>query len=972
MEELSKNYDSEALEPRILDKWLTGGYYARRPGVGDCTVTIPPPNVTGVLHMGHAMDDTIQDTIIRFNRMRGVSTRWILGTDHAGIATQTKVDKKLAAQGISRRELGREKFINACWDWTHEYGGHIIEQIKRMGCSVDFDDPHFTMDPEYATAVRKVFCDWYHDGLIYRGKRIVNWCPTCGTAISDDEAEYQEEDGHLWHLRYPLVEPIDGVEYIVVATTRPETMLGDTGVAVSPKDHDKDKFVGAKVKLPIVDREIPIFSDFYVDANFGSGFVKVTPAHDPNDFAMGERHGLEKINIFDETAHVVEGYGEFTGMSREECREAVVAWFEEHGLLDHVEDHHHSVMHCYRCPSALEPWLSEQWFVAVDKLKGPATEAVTSGEVTFHPARWTQTYLTWMENLKDWCISRQLWWGHRIPVFYCADCGWEDACMEDVDVCPKCGGHHVHQDEDVLDTWFSSQLWTFATQGWPNHPEQLEGHHPTTALVTARDIIALWVARMIMSSTYFLGEIPFHDVVIYATILAKDGSRMSKSKGNAVDPMEALRTYGADAIRWYFYSNSAPWLPNRFHGKAVQECQRKFLGTLWNTYAFFVLYANIDGFDATKYTLDYDKLGVMDRWLLSRLNSTVREVDDDLAAYRIPETARALEQFVDELSNWYVRRSRERFWGKGMPQDKINAYMTLYTALVTTAKIAAPMIPFMTEEIYRNLVCTNDPSAPISVHLCDFPAVDERCIDKALETRMEDVIDIVVLGRAARNGASCKIRQPLARMYVQMKDELLPEDAAIIADELNLKAVERIGDASAFMSYIFKPQLKTVGPKYGRQLAQIREALSALDGTAAKAELDKTGTLTILDGAVVLTPDDLLIETAQTDGFYTVSDNGITVAIDTRLTPQLIEEGFVRELVSKLQTMRKEAGFEVTDTITVYADGNDRIAKILTDCRDSVLHDVMGTALVCGQLGGFQKEQDINGEHVTLGVEKNA
>ena len=409
MEELSKNYDSEALEPRILDKWLTGGYYARRPGVGDCTVTIPPPNVTGVLHMGHAMDDTIQDTIIRFNRMRGVSTRWILGTDHAGIATQTKVDKKLAAQGISRRELGREKFIDACWDWTHEYGGHIIEQIKRMGCSVDFDDPHFTMDPEYATAVRKVFCDWYHDGLIYRGKRIVNWCPTCGTAISDDEAEYQEEDGHLWHLRYPLVEPIDGVEYIVVATTRPETMLGDTGVAVSPKDHDKDKFVGAKVKLPIVDREIPIFSDFYVDADFGSGFVKVTPAHDPNDFAMGERHGLEKINIFDETAHVVEGYGEFTGMSREECREAVVAWFEEHGLLDHVEDHHHSVMHCYRCPSALEPWLSEQWFVAVDKLKGPATEAVTSGEVTFHPARWTQTYLTWMENLKDWCISRQLW-----------------------------------------------------------------------------------------------------------------------------------------------------------------------------------------------------------------------------------------------------------------------------------------------------------------------------------------------------------------------------------------------------------------------------------------------------------------------------------------------------------------------------------------------------------------------------------
>ena len=443
MENMPKNYDAEAVEQRMLDKWLAGDYYRRNPGVGDCTVTIPPPNVTGKLHMGHALDDTIQDTIIRMNRMRGVSTRWILGTDHAGIATQTKVDKKLASEGISRREIGREKFVDACWDWTHEYGGHIVEQIKRMGCSIDFSDPHFTMDADYATAVRKVFCDWYHDGLIYRGKRIVNWCPHCTTAIADDEAEYKEEDGHLWYLRYPLVEPVDGQEYVVVATTRPETMLGDTGVAVSPKDHDKDKFVGAKVRLPIVDREIPIFSDFYVDAGFGTGFVKVTPAHDPNDYGMGERHGLEKVNIFDETAHVVEGYGEFSGMGRDECRQAVVAWFEEHGLLDHVDDHHHSVMHCYRCDSTLEPWLSEQWFVAVDKLKGPATEAVTSDKVTFHPSRWTQTYLTWMENLKDWCISRQLWWGHRIPVFHCEDCGWEDALMEDTDVCPKCGSHRA-------------------------------------------------------------------------------------------------------------------------------------------------------------------------------------------------------------------------------------------------------------------------------------------------------------------------------------------------------------------------------------------------------------------------------------------------------------------------------------------------------------------------------------------------
>ena len=559
MEEMPKTYDTAAVEQRMLDKWLEGDYYRRSAGVGDCTVTIPPPNVTGKLHMGHAMDDTIQDTFVRFNRMRGRSTRWILGTDHAGIATQTKVDKKLAAEGISRREIGRDKFIDACWDWTNEYGGFIVEQVKRMGCSVDFSDPHFTMDDDYAKGVRKVFCDWYHDDLIYRGKRIVNWCPHCTTAIADDEAEYKEEDGHLWHLRYPLVEPIDGQDYIVVATTRPETMLGDTGVAVSPKDHDKDKFVGAKVMLPIMDREIPIFSDFYVDAGFGSGFVKVTPAHDPNDFAMGERHGLEKINIFDETAHVVEGYGQFTGMSREECREAVVAWFEEHGLLDHVEDHHHSVMHCYRCDSALEPWLSEQWFVAVDKLKGPATEAVTSGNIKFHPERWTQSYLTWMENLKDWCISRQLWWGHQIPAWTCQDCGHITVSREDVCKCEKCGSTNVERDPDVLDTWFSSALWPFETLGWPEKTEDLDYFYPTDVLVTGYDIIFFWVARMIFSGCEHTGKTPFHTVLIHGLVRDNQGRKMSKSLGNGIDPLEMIDKYGCDALRMNLITgNSLP------------------------------------------------------------------------------------------------------------------------------------------------------------------------------------------------------------------------------------------------------------------------------------------------------------------------------------------------------------------------------------------------------------------------------
>ena len=767
MENMPKNYDAEAVEQRMLDKWLAGDYYRRNPGVGDCTVTIPPPNVTGKLHMGHALDDTIQDTIIRMNRMRGVSTRWILGTDHAGIATQTKVDKKLASEGISRREIGREKFVDVCWDWTHEYGGHIVEQIKRMGCSIDFSDPHFTMDADYATAVRKVFCDWYHDGLIYRGKRIVNWCPHCTTAIADDEAEYKEEDGHLWYLRYPLVEPVDGREYVVVATTRPETMLGDTGVAVSPKDHDKDKFVGAKVRLPIVDREIPIFSDFYVDAGFGTGFVKVTPAHDPNDYGMGERHGLEKVNIFDETAHVVEGYGEFSGMGRDECRQAVVAWFEEHGLLDHVDDHHHSVMHCYRCDSTLEPWLSEQWFVAVDKLKGPATEAVTSGKVTFHPSRWTQTYLTWMENLKDWCISRQLWWGHRIPVFHCEDCGWEDALMEDTDVCPKCGSHHVAQEEDVLDTWFSSQLWTFATQGWPEHPERLEGHHPTTALVTARDIIALWVARMIMSSTYFLKEIPFKDVVIYATILAKDGTRMSKSKGNGVDPMDLISMYGADAMRFNLLTLVTNNQDVRFDadidkkthellGSPRTESARAFVTKIWNASRFVL--GNLDGFTPG----EPRAVSQADAWIFSRLAKLSAEVTKDIETYQFGEMARELHAFFwNEFCDWYIEFSKASLREEG--DARLQTQRNLVYVLDNALRLLHPAMPFVTEAIWENVPHAEGEAPALMMAKWPEPESLASLVDEESERAVSLLCDVVSAVRStrARYGISPKQELPV-------------------------------------------------------------------------------------------------------------------------------------------------------------------------------------------------------------------
>ena len=593
-------YDFAAHETPLFEAWKEGGYFRRSDGKGDFaehpfTIVIPPPNITGMLHMGHALNDTIQDTCIRHARMQGRPTRWILGTDHAGIATQTKVDKKLAEEGISRYEIGREAFVDECWKWREQYGNTIVNQIKGMGCSCDYDDEHFTLDPDYANAVRRVFTEWYHDGIIYRGKRIVNWCPHCGTAIADDEAEYVPEKGHLWYLRYPLVEPVDGHDYIVVATTRPETMLGDTGVAVSPKDPEAQKFVGAKVALPIVGREIPIFSDFYVDAGFGTGFVKVTPSHDPNDWAMGERNGLEKINIFDATAHVVEGYGKFSGMSRDEAREAIVAEFESLGLLDHVEDHDHSVMTCYRCHTKLEPWESEQWFVSVDGLKKEAARVVEDGEIQFHPARWKQVYLDWLANLKDWCISRQLWWGHRIPMFYCDSCGWQDASVEDVRTCPECGAE-VRQDTDVLDTWFSSQLWPFATMGWTtdgNDAAELQFAYPTQVLSTARDIMGLWVARMVMASMYFTHKIPFEHVIIHPTVMGADGKPMSKSRGNGVDPLRLMKDYGADGMRFGMLMQVTGAQDLKFN-EAKLENSRNFANKIRNAARFVNMH--LDGY----------------------------------------------------------------------------------------------------------------------------------------------------------------------------------------------------------------------------------------------------------------------------------------------------------------------------------------------------------------------------------------
>lgn len=688
-------------EKPLFEAWKASGNFARTHGFGkygdeSYTIVIPPPNVTGMLHMGHALNDTIQDTCIRHARMQGYQTRWILGTDHAGIATQTKVDKKLAEEGISRLQIGREAFLEACYEWREEYGNTIVNQIASMGCSCDYSDEKFTLSPEYALAVRKVFCDWYHDGLIYKGRRIVNWCPSCTTAIADDEAEYVDEKGHLWYLRYPLTEPVDGIEYLVVATTRPETMLGDTGVAVSPKDERYKNLVGKTVTLPIVGREIPIFADYYVDSEFGTGAVKTTPAHDPNDYAMGQRNDLEQINIFDEYAVVVEGYGKFSGMTRDEAREAVVEEFERLGLLDHVEEHDHSVMTCYRCHTKLEPWLSEQWFVAVDRLKKEAARVVEEGEITFHPDRWKHVYLDWMENLKDWCISRQLWWGHRIPMFYCDSCGWEDACLEDVEVCPVCG-KPVRQDEDVLDTWFSSQLWPFATQGWPEvDHDSLMKTYPTQVLSTARDIMGLWVARMVMSSLYCTGEIPFTDVIIHPTVMAADGKPMSKSRGNGVDPVKLMGDYGADGMRFGLLMQVTGAQDLKFN-EAKLESSRNFANKIRNAARFVMMY--LDG--------DYtpgapDPRTPADQWIFSRLARLVEKLDLAFKEFEFGVITRELYAFFwNEFCDWYIELSKPRLNAGG--EDKLVCQRNLVFVLDQALRLLHPIMPFVTEQIYDEL-----------------------------------------------------------------------------------------------------------------------------------------------------------------------------------------------------------------------------------------------------------------------------
>ena len=829
------DYDFAAHETPLFNAWKDAGYFRRGQGWGEYadhpyTIVIPPPNITGMLHMGHALNDTIQDTCTRHARMQGRPTRWILGTDHAGIATQTKVDKKLADEGISRLQIGREAFIEECWKWREEYGNTIVNQIKGMGCSCDYDDEHFTLDPDYAHALRQVFADWYHDNLIYRGKRIVNWCPHCTTAIADDEAEYVPETGHMWHLRYPLAEPIDGQDYIVVATTRPETMLGDTGVAVSPKDPEKKKFVGAKVILPLVNREIPIFADFAVDADFGTGFVKVTPAHDPNDWGMGQRNGLERINVFDETAHVVEGYGKFSGMDRDEARDAVVEAFEELGLLDHIEDHAHSVMTCYRCHTKLEPWESEQWFVAVDELKKPAAAAVETGEIQFHPERWKQVYLDWLANLKDWCISRQLWWGHRIPMYYCDACGWEDACVDEPTVCPKCGGA-IRQDEDVLDTWFSSQLWPFATQGWTDRDtvsDEIAKNYPTQVLSTARDIMGLWVARMVMASEYCTGQIPYEHVIIHPTVMGADGKPMSKSRGNGVDPLRLMRDYGADGMRFGLLMQVTGSQDLKFNEDKLVS-SRNFANKIRNAARFVNM--NLEGYEPGEPEVSTP----VDKWIFSRLAQLVAKLDDLYEQFEFGEITRQLYAFFwNAFCDWYIEFSKGRLAADNDPADRLACQRNLMFVLDQAIRLLHPIMPFVTEEIFQELPFDREAEPYLIGAKWPSAAALAGYIDDDAERAIQMVCETVTAVRSTR--ARYRI-SPKQALDVVVKAEgtdasLLEAQRGLVMNMANTSSLAIAADAQ-------KPEASTVVLGSGVETYIVLAGLVDFDAERARLQKER-------------------------------------------------------------------------------------------------------------------------------------
>ena len=736
--ELPKTYDPKASESRLYQFWLDGGFFDAEVDKNKkpYSIVLPPPNVTGQLHMGHAFDDTLQDILIRTKRMQGYAALWMPGTDHAGIATQIKVEEQLRKEGLTRYDLGREKFLERVWQWKEQYGSRIVKQMHSMGCSCDWRRLRFTMDEGCSKAVKEVFIDLYQKGYIYKGSRIINWCPHCTTALSDAEVEYTDKPGHLWYIRYPLT---DGSGDLVVATTRPETMMGDTGVAVNPEDERFKHLVGKTCILPIMNREIPIVADDYVELGFGTGAVKMTPAHDPNDFEVGLRHNLEVIRCIADDGTINENGGPYQGMDRYECRKAIVKDLEEQGYLVKTEDYSHNVGTCYRCHNDVEPLISAQWFVKMAPLAKEALRVAYDGDIRFVPERFTKTYTNWMENVHDWCISRQLWWGHQIPAYYCDDCGEMTVSKETVTVCPKCGSTHVRQDEDVLDTWFSSALWPFSTMGWPDKTPELEYFYPTSVLVTGYDIIFFWVARMIFSGMEQMKQIPFKDVFIHGIVRDDKGRKMSKSLGNGIDPMEVIDKYGADALRFTLSTGIAPGNDTRFYYERV-EANRNFCNKIWNASRFLLMNLEVEDFDLPQ------QLDLEDKWILSRYNTLVKEVTENIDRYELGIAADKLYSFIwDNFCDWYIELCKTRLTGEDQEASR-RAQRVLGHVLSGTLQLLHPFMPFITEEIWQAL-----PHEGPSIMVSKWPEADERLYFTAEEQEMEEIMAAI---RAVRNRRS--------------------------------------------------------------------------------------------------------------------------------------------------------------------------------------------------------------------------
>ena len=841
--ELPKVYEPQQVEERIYKMWESGGFFKPNgnPDAKPFTIVMPPPNVTGQLHMGHAMDATLQDTLIRFKRMQGFDTLWVPGVDHAGIATQIKVEEELRVkEGLSRYDLGREKFLERVWDWKHKFGNRIVEQQKKLGASCDWDRAAFTMDETCSKAVREVFVSLYEKGLIYKGSRIINWCPNCVTALSDAEVEYVDKPGHLWHIRYPLA---DGTGEVVVATTRPETMLGDTGVCVNPKDERYQHIIGKKVILPLMNKEIPVVADDYAEMEFGTGCVKMTPAHDPNDFEVGLRHNLEVIRVLDDNGVVNNLGGKYEGMDRYDARKAIVADLEAQGYLVKIEDHAHNVGTCYRCHKDVEPIISAQWFVKMKTLADEAIRSVNEGETKFVPERFTKNYMNWMNNIRDWCISRQLWWGHQIPVWYCADCGHMTCSREDAKVCEKCGSANIERDPDVLDTWFSSALWPFETLGWPNtDAPDLKRYYPTDVLVTGYDIITFWVSRMIVSGLEHMGEKPFHTVLIHGLVRDNQGRKMSKSLGNGIDPLEMIEKYGCDALRMNMVTGNSPGNDMRFY---VERCEamRNFANKLWNASRYVMM--NLSE-DAVNQLPESGKLEIADKWVLSKLNTLIAEVTENMEKYELGVAIQKIYDFVwDTYCDWYIELTKARLYSEDADR-KQTAIQVLVYVLDQVLRLLHPFMPFITEEIWQSLPHVGD-----ALIVAQWPEYSEALAFKAEEAAMESVMEAIRAIRARRTEMNVPPSKKAALFILTSKPQVYAEGEGFIqrlayADTVtmlesepeNLDGMVTITTADAKL-YIPMGQLVDVAKELARINKELEAAKKFLNSLEAKLSNEK-------------------------------------------------------------------------------------------------------------------------------------